>query len=484
MASSLPEELLHSIFSHLQPKLAEPYEGPCSKANRLLCSTLVNVCRVNKTCYRLASPLLYETIEIYGPKNYRRSRPALSGYPSNLLPLVRTLCGNAVLAKQVKQIKIEQFEHTPPDASQQLLDQFHDFFRKPKSDRSKVRPRKSNTRDGPAKVDDETRAIIERAIEPFGLSPDLRDDLQDGLYHGLEDAMLAVVLPLCTQIVHLEFMAIFGLSDTLTMAVVDELATKYEAPILSEGRPFEKLHSLAVRNEIAPRLDFGFCLDEITPLLKAPNLRTLRGYCLQCVSCTGNPPPANVSPTLTRFQIDRGVLDDAGVELAFQFFPGLREISYTEGDMIEWNFNAESFGDQLRNHGANLERLILDQVEVGQECLGDLSSLQKLTHFSVDVSILLGGNDDETDTQWDDIAQMVDKLPVSLNFLALFFGDRNMRDYWWIVDRQISHLMGSNVFQALSTIELRRPAPFAESDLAPGWEMTAADETMTRLQRY
>ncbi|KAK4620549.1 uncharacterized protein CLAFUR5_10534 [Fulvia fulva] len=415
MASNLPEDLLQNIFIYLQPELVESYIGPCSRANRPLFSSLANVCRASKTCYRLASPLLYDTIEIYGTRNYRGSQPAVSGF------------------------------RPPPKSSGSRSSNLPPL-------RQVLRRRGKNTDDPkrPGEVDLQTREVFDHAIGRLDISQQLQSSLQDGLSHGLEDAMLAVFLALCPEVEHLEMIAVFSLSDTLTMALANELIAN-EIHGHTQGRPFGRLQSLASSEPQD--------------------------------TATDNPPPHNVSPLLTRLYIDRGVLDDAGLELLFKLFPSVRELSYSEGDMIEWMFEAERIGDGLRRHGTGQEKLKLDQMELMLGYLGDPSSLSKLMHFSVDVSILLGGFDDESDTQWEQAPQLLDILPASLQFFGLFFGDHQMKDYWWVVDRQLSELMGSVRFEALSTIELRRVTKFHEADLGLGWSIACADEKFSRLRR-
>jgi len=59
----------------------------------------------------------------------------------------------------------------------------------------------------------------------------------------------------------------YNIEDTLLIQTFHELA--------EQSFRLQKLERLAVRNEIAPRTDFGFQLSDIAPFLRSPALQTV-----------------------------------------------------------------------------------------------------------------------------------------------------------------------------------------------------------------
>ena len=51
------------IFACLQPALPA-YEQGCSRDNRILYTTLAAISLASRSCHRIATPILYHTIEV------------------------------------------------------------------------------------------------------------------------------------------------------------------------------------------------------------------------------------------------------------------------------------------------------------------------------------------------------------------------------------------------------------------------------------
>lgn len=75
----LPEEVLFSIYSYLLPKLSDDNSACCSQDGYQVSRTLASICRASKQFRRLANPLLYNTIQLYGTTDNYMHPPTVSG---------------------------------------------------------------------------------------------------------------------------------------------------------------------------------------------------------------------------------------------------------------------------------------------------------------------------------------------------------------------------------------------------------------------
>ncbi|KAK4496981.1 hypothetical protein PRZ48_011430 [Zasmidium cellare] len=510
---NIPEEILQQIFSYLQPELSDEYWRGCSLENRPKYTTLAAICRASKTCHRLATPILYHTIEIYGPNNYRQMHDKLdlSGLPANIKPLLRTLMSNSSLAVEVKEIKIEQFEICPPyaleskknkeESARKAFEMFHgnwlcnDDTAKPVDQSLRPRFPLDVFAPGTLKEEDQDRASV--VVRELGLSDGLQLHLEEAIATGLEDGEVAIVLALCSNLEHLELPALFGLRMSLVVAVaeelIDHLAIDEDLDAWQPQPPFSKLRELIFRNEVAPHLDFCTQIDYVG-LIRAPALETLKGYGLCVASILGQFAPPDCS-NLTKLELDHGIVNEWGLDQFLKAFPFLRELSWLSiGGSDVLDVHPEETSACLRDYGHNLEKLILNPEFVGFAPMGPINTLHKLKHFATTKTMLFGEVDYRTGDRWDvemdaEPPQLVDVLPTCLEMLEILHtepehyihevGDEEnlRREDWHQIDvEQVSRLIADPRFGALKTIRLHREFPFNGDLTALGWEEAKTED--------
>lgn len=175
-----PEEILEAILSHLRPTLREAYGPDSDDEDGVLYRTLASICRVGRAWLRIATPLLYHTIKLPGP---RRTRPRGSEGDGNqcrmMLLLLRTCLRRRDPALLVRDLKVDTGPFESADAVR------------------RTRRRKTNPT--------LPHGSYETFLQDMPSSPDLRLTLLFGLEKDFQDCGLAILLVLCRNLATIEY---------------------------------------------------------------------------------------------------------------------------------------------------------------------------------------------------------------------------------------------------------------------------------------
>lgn len=185
----LPEEILDLIFTHLELTM----DGrESSIVNAMKQGTLASLCRVNRAIYRIAHPILYRFLEV-GHSGRRLIE--------SMRPLLITLLRRPELARSVRGLHaIADDDNDRPDQWQQ------DTLQKRR----------------------DTQPLL-AAVEELNLPELQADHLRTGLARGRQDAEVALLLGLCSEV---ESIGLIDLEDNtypLVMYLLDMAARNAES---------------------------------------------------------------------------------------------------------------------------------------------------------------------------------------------------------------------------------------------------------------
>ncbi|KAK4957501.1 hypothetical protein LTR10_005466 [Elasticomyces elasticus] len=410
--STLPEELLQHVFSHLHLS-GEPR---ARNEDRIRLSTLASISLANRTCYRVVKPHMYHTLILEDYYHTTRRRDFL-----------RTLVQN-------------------PDTGS-LVQLFY-------AGSWSVEADYENTTWQPEPVPDDLKREALVALDGAELPTSLRDHLRLALARGIEDAEIALLLLLISNLRLLDISASFHAKDSLAMSVI-------------QHRPLQHLSEVKVSHSDT---EGSSSMDGSVALLQLPALNTFRGRMIDCNS-ESSALLAPIRSTLKRAFFTMSLLDAVGLQRLLVACPDLETLSVHWGSATVGISSIEYalFGQALRDHGKRLKNLHLkpEDAEVFDDSLdsdpplGSLKELAVLRLLNVTHHALCG----TTGTAPGYLAQT---LPYSLRTLRI--ADAQVDDEDW--NEELLDVMRDDSFSELSTIRVQRGDGFTLSAEAKeaGWK--------------
>lgn len=406
----LPEELLEQVLTHLQPSLEKPYWISRHEENKGLSGTLATFCQVSKTCSRVATPMLYDTIELFYHRDEREDgSKKYSGYETNLLPLLRTCLCKPDLALQIKKLRVRARGSHAVKAAR-------------KSRSHRILP----------------SGYYEPVLQDFSISTDLRLMLLSGLDRDLEDASLAILFYLCQSLHTREYTPGRDGHLVLVKRTMLELAKK------GFQYPLHRLHTFAIYPPDGSWSGESTYSTDGAPFLYGSSLRTVKAFAYR-----GMPvhPDSMVPNSVTRLQLHQPqFITTTDAEALFTCFPSLRDLhlSMISAPDDEYRTTVASglncVADALRSHGASLESLTIivsntilnhmcivdedfswdgDAVRKLKASLGDLRSLTRLRGLTTTGMALLQHQHGRGFVFKDGDARVRARLPPSLEMLRI-----------------------------------------------------------------
>ncbi|KXL50384.1 hypothetical protein M433DRAFT_151233 [Acidomyces richmondensis BFW] len=420
----LPEEILPLIFSHFRITADPKFR----RDNGTKIKTLVNLSLASKTFNRVASCILYSTLDL---QDHAQLRMAL-----------KTLLCRPKTAILVQNLHLSAWE-TKSDLEMR------------------------NEPSVPA--EDHLREQMRNATNSILLPESLRKQLRDGICEGVPDAEVALLLCLCTNLRFLHFITPMSISASLAMKVFQG---KSEDQTVQEERLLAHLYEVSVEHWDT---EGSTNLAEITCLLQHPTLEIFRGQKLACTEETIFPPHFCFS--IKRMYLEWSLVDASGLEKLLMACPNLETLSIHWGgatiglSRIEYGRMSQS----LRNHGEALKTLRLrpenaesfDSNLDTESPLGSLKDLKSLRLLAVPANALLGdANRRQLQPKW-----LVETLPENLKTLRITDADDD-DDEVEAFDVQLVELLRDQRFKELSTIRVNRSTAFTYTeDLEEaGWD--------------
>lgn len=455
-----PQELLHHIFSQLQ-NYARP--GHIEDAHdRLRLKTLASAARVSKSCHRIVLPMLYYTLDI---RANNRLRPFLS-----------TCIRRPHNADMLRRL------HLPYWTTQQDLE---------------INP------GAPGVVLTAANELdtFVAATRDLALPKHLERRMVAGLRKGLDDAEVALLMALCPKLELLDFVAVYNIRQSTTMAVIEE-AIASQKPLLPSAhssaggrQPLSRLNSFSrLRSISVEHWDTeGFTdLAQINPLLRSPALEILKGFAVRCDSDLDFGPVSLVS--IKRVDVRKSLIDAAGFTKILSACPRLEVLSVEWGSATvgDCEIKYDTIGDALREHGTSLRKLILKPQEAfyfeqwdAQAPLGNLKALSSLELLSVPQEALMTIDDSDESNEGsgaqDSQNVLVDVLPNSLSTLKITECDVDDPGF---LDGQLSRLMADDCFASVQAIRLERGEPFGMDAVNLGWDDKESNRFWVVLKRH
>lgn len=476
-----PEELLLLIFTYLQPTLKVKSWKPCSEKVTALCQSLARVCRVNKICRRIATPLLYRDVELPGAADI----PDWKRYKCNVKLFFRTILEDPSLAQLVRRLKVEY--HGSSETSNQICDD---------------------------RRIDVLRPAVCALLRTLPLSDESQNRITMRALVHYDDAMLAILIPLCSNLDYLD-LTIFEHPHNLTgsplMRTVDEIVNSVEGT-----NYFSRLETIKLRqSHAAPSLEEepsfqpseGFRLIDVNALLRLPALKNVR-----CRSVGGREwipfrdasdlTAPILSSSIVSMHLTSSIVSAKEIAEALRALPSLREFKFTEREASFLDLDHGEVFDALRLHGRKLKVLQFHACNVGGPP-GDLKPLTRLKELSIAQRSLLGSYDPNIAPE--DIPELTDVLPEALTKvkiipfrrsypLADFFAPLQPEDDWdnprhaltdfgKVFDERVVRLCRDAKFEKLGKVTLRRSDDIEAGLVPQGWAPEVDEAGWVRLRR-
>jgi hypothetical protein len=222
----LPEEILQLIFSHLSAPEDDEERVPINH-------TLTSICLVSKQCYRLAQPLLYQTLWLH-------NQPI-----STIKLLVRTLIYQPMIAELVRELSLGECleDEADPDTSIVEIESLESY-------------------------EDVVNAST-------SLAEDLRQLVVNGLSEGDLAANVAMLFIVCRNLQNLDIPLLRGYNKFVTGNVLEAAGRDHEqSDEFNDALPLSQLKEIFIRcgNEDEP-----LRMSDLAWLIHIGRLETFRG---------------------------------------------------------------------------------------------------------------------------------------------------------------------------------------------------------------
>ena len=291
-------------------------------------------------------------------------------------------------------------------------------------------------------------ALVDAAVSNRGLSDDLINDIQRGIPHGRADALLSILLLLCTNLC--AWMTSFERdgSDSLVVRTVSQAIASNS--VLQHLQDFTL--TFAIDDDVAS-------LWELSPVFDAPRLREIRGIGIHLYNDGSgdfsNTPHPNIRQIL--LAISSINVDVDGLDILLRGCDSLETLSTEFGgpnEDIQPVDDYSSLGHALRHHGTNLLRLSIRRSELDNDQerhrtpLGGLAELTSLRVLNLSFEALHG---DETQLNNRPTTWLQENLPHSLELLSVM---HVMHSASQMLDEHLRELMNDIRFSALHTVRV------------------------------
>ena len=314
--ATLPEEILEAIFIKLQPRSRVVDFTECS--NEQLSSTLAAICLVRKSWYRIAMPLLYHTVEVYGLVSRRHcSSLNVSRTTFQLGCFLTALLRNRKLASHVKNLKVE-LTH----AGDHVGDDRREF--------------------------DQVK-LCDELLQLWPLKAWKRRNIMKMVEHWHGDAELAVLVPLCNELESLELIApeIKHFEELMTTALALQRNCRTS--------PLPKLSTLALHPKARPKRADEALPKDLAELIRLPTIKTLFCAKMACILQHRQERLANI----TRIHLEDAAMYPLAFPRLFSAFSNLIHLEVRNIEPGHCPFSPESLGSLLQQCATRLVTLTL-----------------------------------------------------------------------------------------------------------------------------
>lgn len=294
----------------------------------------------------------------------------------------------------------------------------------------------------------------------------LRSGLRNGSEHGFEDADLALLLCLCTNLEYIDFEIPGAMYCSLVMEILTDSIRV--PPTTARPMPFRRIREAHSRDErVSMRTDVG----QVNIFFELPALEVFSGEILS--NKDGDRFGFDEFQTSIRDVTLYGpMLDADGVEEVLAACPKLTSFSFDCGNYdVSFDYSYTLIGNTIRKHVPNLERLafIYDDELNSLAPNGALGTLKSLAGIkSLDLPFY--GLFDQT-IPLDQQQSLKDILPSSLESFTCWITEAQRKDpdMMAFLDAQLIQILSDAEFGALSTIRIDHD-PMSEVDLSVvGW---------------
>jgi len=305
-------------------------------------------------------------------------------------------------------------------------------------------------------------ALVDSAMRCKGLSPELREDLHRGIRQGLEDALYALLLLVCTNLRLWKAAFERSFSHTLVARTIRE--------VIRSGSALQLLQEATIGNaDDEGTLD----LSKVHDVISIPSLRRIRCIAVSVDDILDYTWPVCPHPNLKEIGLIQAGVDSGSMGILFQAYEDLETFLIELGGPQQYLDSMDNYsriGDSLRRYGSKLLKLGVVRSDLDEDNslarvpLGNLSALTSLKRLRISYDALFGGQavSNERPTTW---LQQV--LPFSLEKLDLV---HIVHDEPEVLDEQLKSLMADERFEALRWIGVRRgddDEDFPEEDVLP-----------------
>lgn len=495
----LPEEILSLILAELQPVFADynkntyDYDEDFTE-NQVLSATLAAACQVNRTWYRVATPLLYDAVETYGSVfrvRYHDQDDPRCG-PGNLMlgDIEEFDSGCAQNVAHPRRSSLASLLRTCAQAPSLI---------------ARLRHLRINM-GVPYNSDDlSDMSTYDMALMELSIPQDLKDLLRKDRRNtrSLGDSDLAVLLPFCHNIDTLDIVCHDVFGTELVEAVLQALTAGISRERLPNLRTFSTYPGSEPFDGTTFREFSTAQITTIKPFLVAPAVETVR---LSKVKLDFDLIASSSawSTTVTSLKITEyeGRSRYEHHDYLLTWFPNLHQLHL---DGIAVGIAPHDGTATLQRHGKKFESLTM--IMSGWiEPLGSIAELANLRSFTT-TRRLLQGRCWETGYSRTGFNQdigrastLVNLLPRGLEILriAQCVQDR-MRgtgeytkaealqrpaSFWNTLHDPIAELCSDNRFKRLREVAFYPSAPF-DKDLSDlGWTAMATERSTSHLFRY
>lgn len=384
----LPNEILSSVFSHLQPGMTEaddrkssselwndqnsyPRSLSLNKARRNY-ATLANISLASKAFRSLAQPILYGTLIV---DDFNAS-----------LPLLKSLCRHPNLGELVDELHL----HLRGELDHSETNQLQPWF-------AMVSPR--------------------LGLRPLAMDRLICDDLGDVMNRNCRDAVMTFWLALTPNIKRLS-MSIPSHPAPNLLPLLIWKAVESPDPISSApgSKPrFSQLQEVYLQPgdyDSETGNVFNVYDGTLVALLRIPSLQKFHGYCI-CMPWVRWMTATSASLVTRRYnvrhiELDRTFVQGHRLDLLFSNCPKLQSLRLNLYISRSPSFTCDELGNQLREHGQELESLelsfyvlhhtrgaptthrALDHQDDLGGMIGNLRNLQRLRNLSISLHALIG----------------------------------------------------------------------------------------------
>ncbi|KAK2609954.1 hypothetical protein N8I77_003419 [Diaporthe amygdali] len=423
----VPDEIWHQIFSHHQCVLVEDkWWMYGAQVDRSPMETLTSIALVSKQFYRVALPLIYQTLLLEGGDSETTRHEHLT----------RTLAAGPNLGLHTRTITLDDADLPPTFAFGLMIQKLLKSLELPTTLRKHIETRLEEY----ARYNYYSSRYVGVAVFILALTPRVR--LVDCSYHGISPSLIWMMSGRSDMTEQLMQDPEKGDSDTEEDRI-DEETRKDDAVNLSAhemaGASFAN-YGLPDLEEL--RLRTGDCTDNSTYIhsieaaLLHPNLKVLRLLGINWLQKSLRLLKWPDEPcSVQLLELKENLIEASSLRHILSRFTSLRTLLIHladcrrymyDTDEIEWEVYLNEFGSILRELGQDLVEFSLHTTSFESDgiCEGHLGSLREmrsLRHLKVIYTDLVNTRVEPSEQ----VSKLVDVLPPSLETLHLHWDERH-----------------------------------------------------------